>query len=96
MLDPLWDHSVQFSSILTVEPTVNMLRTMEPTVDKFEDQKVDKVFLPVRFCPAPPPPLRRKLLDPRMSVMLFSELMEYNKGMSDMLGISIYWTVEDF
>ena len=26
----------------------------------------------------------------------FSELMEYNKGMSNMLGVSIYWTVEDF
>ena len=25
-----------------------------------------------------------------------SELMEYNEGMSNMLGVSIYWTVEDF
>ena len=27
---------------------------------------------------------------------IFSELMEYNEGMSNMLGVSIYWTVEDF
>ena len=27
---------------------------------------------------------------------IFSELMEYNEGMSNMLGLSIYWTVEDF
>ena len=27
---------------------------------------------------------------------IFSELMKYNEGMSNMLGVSIYWTVEDF
>ena len=27
---------------------------------------------------------------------IFSEFMEYNEGMSNMLGVSIYWTVEDF
>ena len=27
---------------------------------------------------------------------IFSELVEYNEGMSNMLGVSIYWTVEDF
>ena len=27
---------------------------------------------------------------------IFCELMEYNEGMSNMLGVSIYWTVEDF
>ena len=28
MLDSLWNQKVQFSFILTVDPTVNMLRTM--------------------------------------------------------------------
>ena len=81
---------------------------VEPTVDKFEDQKVDNTFFcQILSCPPPPlphpppPPPRRKSLDPRMSVMLFSELMEYNKGisiMSNMLGVSrpIYWTGEVF
>ena len=27
---------------------------------------------------------------------IFSELMEYNEGMSNMLGVSICWTVKDF
>ena len=27
---------------------------------------------------------------------IFYELMEYNDGMSNMLSVSIYWTVEDF
>ena len=26
---------------------------------------------------------------------IFSEFMEYNEGMSNMLGVNIYWTVED-
>ena len=85
MLDPLWNQKVQFSLKMTKQ-----IEDIELTVDKFEDQKVDKAL------PPPPPPLRRKLLDPRMSVMLFSELMDYNEGMSNMLGVIIYWTVEDF
>ena len=71
------------------------IEDVEPTVDKFEDQKVDKAFFcqilscpPAPPPPPPPPPLRRKLLDPRMSVMLFSEFVDYNKGMSNMLGVS--------
>ena len=27
---------------------------------------------------------------------IFSEFMENNEGMSNMLGVSIHWTVEDF
>ena len=38
-----------------------------------------------------------KMLDPLWNQKLhFIELMEYNEGMSNMLGGSIYWTVEDF
>ena len=33
-------------------------------------------------------------LEPKIT--FFSELMEYNEGMSNILGVSIYWTVEDF
>ena len=37
----------------------------------------------------PTPP---KMLDPLWNQKLhFSELMEYNEGMSNMLGVSIYW-----
>ena len=78
--------------------TKKQIEDIEPTGDKFEDQKVDKaLFCQILSCAPPPPlPLRRKLLDPRMSVMLFSEFVDYNKGMSNMLGVSIYWTMEDF
>ena len=27
---------------------------------------------------------------------IFSEIMEYNEGMSNMIGVSLYWTVEVF
>ena len=38
-----------------------------------------------------------KMLDPLWNQSyIFSEFMEYNEGMSNMLGVSIYWTVEDF
>ena len=79
----LWSHCKQIEDV-------------EPTVDKFEDQKVDKAFFCQILSSPPPPLLRRKLLDPPMSVMFFSEFVDYNKGMSNMLGVSIYWTVEDF
>ena len=36
------------------------------------------------------------MLDPLWNQSyIFSEFMEYNEGMSNMLGVSIYWTVED-
>ena len=42
-------------------------------------------------------PTPGKMLDPLWNQSyIFSEFMEYNEGMSNMLGVSIYWTVEDF
>ena len=38
-----------------------------------------------------------KMLEPLWNQSyILSEFMEYNEGMSNMLGVSIYWTVEDF
>ena len=38
-----------------------------------------------------------KMLDPLWNQSyIFGEFMKYNEGMSSMLGVSIYWTVEDF
>ena len=52
----------------------------------------NKQFSTPKFDPHP-----WKMLDPfGTKNYIFSELMEYNECMSNMLGVSIYWTVEDF
>ena len=87
---------------VTIEPSVNKFRTLNLLQISLRTKKLTKPFF-VRFCSAsppapPPPPLRRKLLDPLMSDMLFSELKEYNKGMSmmsNMLGVSIKWNFSE-
>ena len=44
MLDPLWNPKVQFSLILTVDPTVNMLRTMNPLYITLRTKKLTAFF----------------------------------------------------
>ena len=56
MLDPLLNQKVQKIDSWSHHKQVE---DVEPTVDKFEDQKVDKAFF-CQILSCPLPPLRRK------------------------------------
>ena len=87
-VEPLWNQKVQFSFEIDSWSHCKQAEDVEPTVDKLRTKTLTKLFSVMFWEAPPPPPLRRKLLDPRMSVLLFSELMKYNKGVSNMLGES--------